>query len=211
MQFGYRALLGLVLLACASFAHAQQVNVSGTARGIPFADNCSAANGATYAIGAGGFTVNFSCNGIGYSCAAQPLPGDPEHVLALVVGTPSRMKLNCGSASSITGLQNYVADFYASLQQFIDTPPPAGGAVPDRWCLSLQGSTISAINYDPASHLFSFTCTTGANSVASSCYMTSTFGYDAGGGTLIVPDCIDATDPLQSPYLFEHGYEGIDT
>lgn len=211
MQFGYRALLGLVLLACASLAHAQQVNVAGTARGIPFAENCTTASGANYAIGPGGLTVSFACNNVSYACVAQPLPGDPDHVLELVVGAPSRLKLNCGGATTITGLQNYVADFYTSLQQFMDTPPPAGGNVPDRWCLALQGSTITAIDYNPATHVFSYTCTTGSNSVASSCFMTSSFGYDQLGSTLIVPDCIDATDPLQSPYLFEHGYEGIET
>ena len=82
MQFGFRALVGLVLLACASFAQAQQVNIAGTAHGIPFASNCTAASGVNYAFSAGTTTVTFACNGIAYSCKAQPLPDDPNQVVA---------------------------------------------------------------------------------------------------------------------------------
>ena len=58
MRFVFRALLGLVLLACASFAQAQTISVSGTARGIPFAPNCTASNGVNYSVGPGGITAN---------------------------------------------------------------------------------------------------------------------------------------------------------
>jgi len=209
MRFVFRALLGLVLLGCATFAQAQQVNVGGNARGIPFAGNCNATNGVSYSFAGSQMTVAFACNGVSYSCAAQPLPEDPNQLLAYTVGSPSRLKVNCGSATTINGLQNFVADFYPTLQQFLDTPPPAGSAVPSRFCIALEGSSVTQIDYDASTHLLTYTCTTGASSVASACYMTSQFGYDASGGTLIIPDCIDAIDPLNSPYLFQHGYEGV--
>src|SRR5689334_18676018 len=101
MQFGYRALLGLLLLACASFAQAQQVNISGSAHGIPFASNCTANSGVNYAFAGGNVTVSFNCNGIAYSCIAQPLPEDPNQVVAFTLGNPGRLRLNCGGATTI--------------------------------------------------------------------------------------------------------------
>lgn len=210
MRFVFQALLGLVLLGCATFAQAEQVNVAGTARGIPFAPNCNATNGVSFAFTGGQVAISFACNGIAYSCMAKPLPEDENQVFAMTLGAPNRLKLNCGGATAITGLQTYIADFYTSLQQFIDFPPPGGPGIDDRMCISLQGSTISAVDFDANTRLLSYTCTTGTQSVASGCFMTSSFGYDAGGGTLIIPDCIDATNPLDSPYLLMHGYEGSD-
>ncbi len=218
MQFGFRALVGLVLLACASFAQAQQVNIAGTAHGIPFASNCTAASGVNYAFSAGTTTVTFACNGIAYSCKAQPLPDDPNQVVAFTLGNPGRLRLNCGGATTITGLQSYIDDYYSidgshpsALAWFIDSPPPQGDNVPDRMCLSVQaGRTISQISYDAATHMLSYTCSNASGSVATSCYMTSSFNYDAQGTTLIMPHCIDAGSPLDSPFIFDHGYEGID-
>jgi hypothetical protein len=210
MRFVFRALLGLTLFGCAALVQAQAVNVAGTARGIPFAPNCNTTNGVNFAFTGGQVALSFACNGIAYSCMAMPLPEDETQVFAMTLGSPNRLKLNCGGATTITGIQTYIADFYASLQQFIDTPPPGGPSIPDRMCISLQGSTVSAIDYDPNSRRLSYTCTTGTQSVASGCFMTSAFGYDSGGGTLIVPDCIDATNPLDSPYLLLNGYEGND-
>jgi hypothetical protein len=207
MRFVFRALVGLALLGCAALAQAQQVNVAGTARGIPFASNCNPGN-VSYAFTGGQVQVAFACNGISYSCMAMPLPEDETQVVSFTLGAPSRLKLNCGGATTITGLQTYIADFYASLQQFLDTPPPGGPTIPDRMCIALQGSTVSAVNYDANTRLLTYTCSTGTQNVASACFMTSSFGYDSGGGTLIVPDCIDATNPLDSPYLFQNGYEG---
>jgi hypothetical protein len=217
MHFCFRALVGLVLLACASFAQAQQVNISGTARGLPFASNCTASSGVSYSYAGGNVTVSFACNGITYSCLAQPLPEDQTQVVAFTLGNPGRLRLNCGGATTIVGLQTYIDDYYAidgthtsALQWFIDTPPPAGENVPDRMCLALQGRSISAIAFDAASHVLSYTCTGSTGSVASSCYMTSSFNYDANGSTLIVPHCIDAASPTDSPFIFDHGYEGND-
>ena len=215
MQFGYRALVALLLLACASFAQAQQVNISGSAHGIPFASNCTASGGVNYAFAGGTTTVTFGCNGISYSCIAQPLPEDQTQVVAFTLGNPGRLRLNCGGATTIVGLQSYIENYYvanaqhpSALQWFIDSPPPAAD-VPFNMCLSLQSRSITAISYNAASHVLSFTCSGGApGPVTSACFVTSSFNYDANGSTLILPHCIDAASPTVWAFIFDHGYEG---
>ena len=202
-----RWLCALVLMAGASQALAQaNVQVTGTARNIPFPTECRASSGVNYTFAPEGVTAVFSCNGIAYSCDAKPLKSNPDQVMSYQTGSTGTLQLNCGGTTTITGLQTFVADMFPTLQSYIDMPDSDQA---ERFCMHVAKEQVTAVDYNPATHFFSYTCTADAGGATDvmGCYALQAFRYDATNTTLLMPDCIDGTDPTQSPWVLEDGYE----
>ncbi len=210
MLSAFRWLCALCLAGSAALAHAQaspNVQVSGTALNIPFPTQCRASTGVQYTFTVDGMRATFSCNGIAYDCAAKPLKSNADQLMSYQPGNPGAVQLNCGTTTTITGLQTFVADMFPTLQTYIDNPD---SDQVERFCMHVAKEHVTAVGYDPSTHLFSYTCTAdaeGGGSETVACYTIQPFRYDATNTTLLMPDCIDGTDPLNSPFLLEDGYE----
>ncbi|HQW63347.1 MAG TPA: hypothetical protein PLZ17_01405 [Pseudomonadota bacterium] len=208
MRFALRCTCALLLLGSAAQAAAQaNVQVTGTAHNIPFPTQCRATAGVQYTFSETGTRAQFACNGIAYDCEAKPLKADPANLTSYQTGNPGTLQLNCGDTTSITGLQTFVADMFPTLQSYIDAPDSDQA---ERFCMHVAKEHVTAVDYDPSTHLFTYTCTAdlvGGGSDTVACYTIQPFRYDATNTTLLMPDCIDGTDPTQSPYLLEDGYE----
>jgi hypothetical protein len=123
-------------------------------------------------------------------------------------GNPGTLQLNCGSTTAITGLQTFVADMFPTLQTYIDAPDSDQA---ERFCLHVAKEHVTAVDYNPSTHLLSYTCAADVGGAADvvGCFTLQAFRYDATNTTLLMPDCIDSTlGPTESPYLLEDGYEG---
>jgi hypothetical protein len=203
-----RWLCALALLGSAALAQAQaNVQVSGLALNIPLPTQCRAATGVQYTFAEQGIRAQFSCNGIVYDCDAKPLRANPEQVMSYQTGNPGTLQLNCGGTTTITGLQTFIADLFPTLQSHIDAPD---SDQPERFCMHVAKEHVTAVGYNPSTHLFTYTCTAdavGGGTDVVGCYTLQAFRYDATNTTLLMPDCIEGSDPTQSPFVLEDGYE----
>jgi|APFre7841882724_1041349.scaffolds.fasta_scaffold31154_2 hypothetical protein len=207
MSPAVRWLCALALLASATQALAQaNVQVTGTARNIPFPTECRASAGVQYTFAVDSIRARFACNGIAYDCDSKPLKNNPGQVMSYQTGNPGTLQLNCGTTTTITGLQTFVADMFPTLQTYIDLP---NSDQAERFCMHVAKEHVTAVDYNPSTHLFSYTCSADVGGAVDivGCYTLQPFRYDATNTTLLVPDCIEGTDPTQSPYLLEDGYE----
>lgn len=208
MRLALRCICALFLLGSTVQAGAQaNVQVTGTANNIPFPTQCRATAGVQYTFGETGTRAQFACNGIAYDCEAKPLKTDPEQLSSYQTGSPGTLQLNCGSDTEVTGLQTFVADLFPTLQAYIDAP---NSDQAERFCMHVAKEHVTAIGYDPSTHLLTYTCTAdavGGGSDTLACYTIQSFRYDATNTTLLMPDCIDGTDPAQGLYVLDDGYE----
>ena len=207
MRFALRCICTLALLGPAAQSLAQaNVQVTGLSKNIPFPTECLATGGVQYTFGANGTRAQFECNGIAYDCEAKPLKADPANLTSYQTGNPGALQLNCGETTTITGLQTFVADMFPTLQSYIDAPT---SDQVERFCMHVAKEQVTAVGYNPATHLFTYTCSAdvgGATDVVG-CYTVQPFRYDATNTTLLMPDCIDGTDPAQGLWVLDDGYE----
>ena len=96
---------------------------------------------------------------------------------------------------------------FPTLQSYIDAPDSDQA---ERFCMHVAKEHVTAVvttrprtcSPTPAPR----TRWAGA-ATSSPASRIQPFRYDATNTTLLMPDCIDGTDPTQSPYLLEDGYE----
>lgn len=214
-------------LAISVFTHtasAQSVQIRGTANGLPLPTTCAvpASNPLTLtlpAAGQQGITASFRCNdatGVRFTCALSRLPSAPQGIvseLSFPPGTsgPSFLDVSCAPNATITNMQSSITRYYQSIADF-------NAGISSQLSCSLLDDRLVAPSaaFVPSEFRYSYTCVNssgGGSPQAVSCYVAQVSSpflrWNSANTALIVPDCINAANPLNSPYIFADELEEI--